>query len=173
MNWLDIVIIALVGIPAFLGWRNGVIRLIFTLAGGILGIILAGQLWGSVAPMIPLGNSGAQRLVAFAAIFFLVMVAAWVAARLVRTALSILLLAWIDRLGGLVIGATAGIFVATAFVAAAAAVPVETIGKTVLDSALSEPLSENLGFVRALLPSEFDRIEDLVLRGEGILQRGL
>ena len=43
INWLDITILALIAGGAFFGWRNGVLRWVLTLAGAIVGAIVAGQ----------------------------------------------------------------------------------------------------------------------------------
>ena len=105
MNWVDIVILVLVIGLGFMGWRNGVIRLVFTLIGGIVGLVLAGQLFDDLAPLVPIGDKeGVQQLIAFGVIFLAVLIGAWIAARLVKAVLTILLLGWVDSLAGLAIG---------------------------------------------------------------------
>ncbi|GAI66173.1 unnamed protein product, partial [marine sediment metagenome] len=42
MNWLDIVIIVAIAIPTFIGLRMGIIKAALSLAGLIVGVILAG-----------------------------------------------------------------------------------------------------------------------------------
>ncbi len=101
MNWVDIAIAILVVGFAFMGWRNGVIKLAFTLVGGIVGLILAGRLFDDLAPAIPIGDKeGVQQLIAFALIVLVVMIVAWIAARIVMTVLTVLLLRWVDGLAG-------------------------------------------------------------------------
>ena len=162
MNWVDIVILVLVVGLGFMGWRNGVIRWVFTLAGFIVGVVLAGRMYKDLAPFVAVGGSEAvQQLVAFAAIFLVVMTVGWVAARILKTVMSVLLLGWVDSLAGLAVGVITGAFAATVIISAMGIVPSDTLKQAVVDSWLAEPLSDNLGFVRGFLPDEFDQIDKL------------
>ena len=173
MNWVDIVILVLVLGTGFMGWRNGVIRLAFTLVGGVAGLILAGQLFDDVAPAVPVGdNEGVQQLIAFVVVLGVVLIISWILARIVKTILTILLLGWVDGVAGAVLGLLIGALMATAFVSAAGIVPSDTVKEAVTESSLAEPLSDNLDFVRALLPDQFDSVKDLLDQGTSLFQTG-
>ena len=162
MNWVDIMVLVLVLGAGFMGWRNGVIRWAFTLIGGIFGVILAGQLYKTLAPAVPFGDSDAvKQLVAFGVIFVSVMIGAWIAARIVKATLKVLLLGWVDSVAGLALGVAAGAVAATAIISVMGSLPVGRVQDAVNGSTLAEPLSENLGFVRSFLPEEFDQIQQL------------
>ena len=162
MNWVDIMVLVLVLGAGFMGWRNGVIRWAFTLVGGIIGVILAGQLYKTLAPAVPFGDSDAvKQLAAFGAIFVAVMIAAWIAARIVKATLKVLLLGWVDSLAGIAVGVLAGAVAATAVISVMGSLPVGGVQDAVNESTLAEPLSENLGFVRGFLPEEFDQLQQL------------
>ena len=162
MNWVDIMVLVLVLGAGFMGWRNGVIRWAFTLIGGIFGVILAGQLYKTLAPAVPFGDSDAvKQLVAFGVIFVAVMIGAWIAARIVKATLKVLLLGWVDSVAGLALGVAAGAVAATAIISVMGSLPVGRVQDAVNASTLAEPLSENLGFVRSFLPEEFDQIQQL------------
>ena len=162
MNWVDIMVLVLVLGAGFMGWRNGVIRWAFTLVGGIIGVILAGQLYKTLAPAVPFGDSDAvKQLVAFGVIFVAVMIGAWIAARIVKATLKVLLLGWVDSVAGLALGVAAGAVAATAIISVMGSLPVGRVQDAVNASTLAEPLSENLGFVRSFLPEEFDQIQQL------------
>ena len=162
MNWVDIMVLVLVLGMGFMGWRNGVIRWAFTLVGGIIGVILAGQLYKTLAPAVPFGDSDAvKQLAAFGAIFVAVMIAAWIAARIVKATLKVLLLGWVDSLAGIAVGVLAGAVAATAVISVMGSLPVGGVQDAVNESTLAEPLSENLGFVRGFLPDEFDQLQQL------------
>ena len=162
MNWVDIMVLVLVLGAGFMGWRNGVIRWAFTLIGGIFGVILAGQLYKTLAPAVPFGDSDAvKQLVAFGVIFVAVMIGAWIAARIVKATLKVLLLGWVDSVAGLALGVAAGAVAATAIISVMGSLPVGRVQDAVNGSTLAEPLSENLGFVRSFLPEEFDQIQQL------------
>jgi hypothetical protein len=79
----------------------------------------------------------------------------------VMTVLTVLLLRWVDGLAGAVIGLVIGGIAATAFVSAAGIVPSDTVQEAVDESTLAEPLVDNMGFVFALLPDQFDDVKDL------------
>jgi uncharacterized membrane protein required for colicin V production len=173
MNWIDVIILILIAIPTFLGWRNGVLRLVSTLVGGGVGFVLAGQYFKDLAPAIPVGDSeGIQQLIAFGVIVIFVLTAAWMAAKLLKTLLSVLFLGWVDSVAGAAIGLVLGAFTATVFISAAGIVPSNSVKEAVAESSLSEPLSDNLGFVRSLLPDEFNAVEDLLKTGKGLLDQG-
>ena len=162
MNWVDIMVLVLVLGMGFMGWRNGVIRWAFTLVGGIIGVILAGQLYKTLAPAVPFGDSDAvKQLAAFGAIFVAAMIAAWIAGRIVKGMLKVLMLGWVDSLAGIAIGVLAGAVAATAVISVMGSLPVESVQDAVNESTLAEPLSENLGFVRGFLPDEFDQLQQL------------
>ena len=44
--WLDIIIIVGIAVSTFLGFRAGIIKAVLSLAGLIIGIILAGRFYG-------------------------------------------------------------------------------------------------------------------------------
>ena len=172
MNWVDIVIlIFVVGLGLF-GWRSGVIKIAFTLVGGIVGLILAGRLWDDVADLLPIDNESFAKIAAFVLILAVVSIIAWIAGRLLKVFLKLLLLGWVDGLAGAAIGLVLGGLAATAVVSAAGIVPSDSVQEAVDDSALAEPLIENMGFVYALLPSEFDRVKDLVSQGKDLIDSG-
>ena len=162
MNWVDIMILVLVLGAGFMGWRNGAIRWVFTLVGGIAGVALAGQLYKTLAPAVPFSDSDAvSQLIAFGLIFVAVMVGAWIATRIVRATLNVLFLGWVDSVAGIAVGLMVGAVAATAIISVMGSLPVVTAQDAVDESTLAEPLSENLGFVRGFLPSELDQIGQL------------
>lgn len=162
MNWVDIVIIVFVIGLGFLGWRNGLIRWAFTLIGGIIGVVLAGRLYKTVAPLIPLDSEGMQQIAGFAAVFLAVMIGSWVLAKVIKTMLNMLMLGWVDNGAGAVLGLLAGAIAATAVISAMGIVPSDALQTAVNDSTLAGPLVRNMGIVLAFLPSEFQAIKGLL-----------
>lgn len=162
LNWVDIIILALVLGGAFFGWRNGVLRWVLTLAGAVVGAVLAGQFYDTFESAVPGVESEALRqIIAFAAIFLAVVVGAWVLARLVKAAMNVVLLGWVDNAAGLAAGALAGALSAAAIVSVAGIVPSDSVQSAVADSSLAETLLDAMSFIRVFLPSEFDAVEDL------------
>jgi uncharacterized membrane protein required for colicin V production len=172
MNWVDIVIAILVIGFGFMGWRNGVIKLIFTLVGGIAGLVLAGQMWEKVADLLPIESESTAKIAAFVAILVVTLIVSMILAKIVKGMLKVLLLGWVDGLAGAAIGLLLGGIAATAIVSAAGIVPSDTVQKAVNESTLAEPLIENMGIVYTFLPGEFDSVKDLVSKGKEILAQG-
>lgn len=160
MNWLDIVIIVIIVVPMFLGFRRGLIGTILPLVGIVLGVIVAGQGYGSVANWLSnwLESPAQAKIVAFILIFILFMIAITVVTKLVRGFLGFLLLGWIDKFGGLVFGLVMGGVVAGALLSIVGRFFTSRVEATVADSALAAFLLDKFPFVLYLLPKEFDAV---------------
>ena len=165
MNWVDIVVIVLVLGLGFLGWRNGLIRWAFTLIGGIIGVVLAGRLYKTFAPMVPLDSEGMQQVVAFGVIFLAIMLGAWIGARVLKTVLNVLMIGWVDHAAGAALGVVAGALAATAVISAMGIVPSDSLQSAVEESTLASPLVNNVGIALAFLPEEFKAVRDLASGG--------
>ena len=162
LNWVDIVILVLVLGGAFSGWRNGLLRWVLTLAGALVGAVIAGQFYDDLAGAVPGVDSEALRqIIAFAAVFLAVVVGAWLLARVIKAALNVVLLGWVDSAAGLAAGAMVGAVSAAAILSVAGIVPSDSVRSAVADSSLAETLLDAMGFIRVFLPGEFDAIEDL------------
>ncbi|MSP78037.1 MAG: CvpA family protein [Dehalococcoidia bacterium] len=99
MNWVDALIVVILAIAAYLGWRAGFIGGIIHLIGFVLANPLA-IIFGPQLGRLFLGQSAIASLVGGAVVFALVILVASLVARLVRDVLKIILLAWIDSLAG-------------------------------------------------------------------------
>ena len=164
VNWVDVMVVVLIAALGFLGWRNGVVSWAVAFAGGLVGIILAGRFYRSVAPLFaPVSHSqSVQRIAAFALIVLLALVAGWLLGRAVKSLLNLVMLGWVDKLAGLALGALAGALAAAALVTAMGSLPSTTAQQAVQDSALAASLTQMLGVVRALLPDEFDTVKAIL-----------
>lgn len=101
MNWLDIVIIVILGLSIFIGLRAGVIRVAALLAGLLIGIVLAGEFAPSVS------GSTAQILL-FAGIVVGVLILATLIGRVLRGVVRMVFMGWLDSLAGAVLGILVG-----------------------------------------------------------------
>ncbi|MBM3939535.1 MAG: CvpA family protein [SAR202 cluster bacterium] len=170
MNWVDIVIIVVIAISAFFGWRNGVIRWAVTLVGLLLGVIAASRLYTAAADLMTfIESESIQKAAGFAAVFLLVFVGAWLVGRAVKTVLNVLMLGWVDHAAGLAVGVLTGALAATALVTAFGLVPLSSMEKAVQASTLAGPLAERTGFITALMPKEFQRVKDLLQQGKDLI----
>jgi membrane protein required for colicin V production len=158
MSWLDLVIVVVLAISTFLGLRMGIIKAVLSLAGVIVGVVLAGQYYVALADVLPFFSetSSAAKIVAFAIILIAVMVIAITLARLLKWAASVMLLGWVNRLGG----ATLGLVLGAIFCGALLAIWVKWlgVGSTITESAVSAFLLDKFPLILALLPGEFDAV---------------
>lgn len=160
MNWLDIIIILVLVIPTLIGLKTGLIKTVLPLVGIVLGIFLAGRFYGSMAGWLSswLESPSQSKIAAFAIIFVLVMVAMLVFATVLSRFLKLVLLGWLDRLGGMVFGLAIGGLVSSALLAVITKYQFPGVENTVQDSALAAFFLDHFPFVLGLLPGEFDAV---------------
>ena len=153
MNWLDIVIIAILVPGAFIGLRTGLIKASLSLAGLIVGINLAGRYYLTLAEQLTfIPQEKVSQIVGFTIILLCIMLIVGLLTRLISMVMS----GWVNRLGGVVFGLT----MSALSVSILLAIWVKFFGmsRIVSDSGLASLLLNQLPAVLALLPSEFDVI---------------
>ena len=157
MNWLDITIIIALAISAIVGLKTGIIKTVLSLAGLIIGVILAGQYYVPFSEQLSfIPQAGVAKVVAFAIILIGVMIIAGWLASLLKWAASVLMLGWVNRLGG----AAFGIVMGAIFCGALLAIWVKFLGLAgaIAESTLAIILLDSLPMVLVLLPQEFDTV---------------
>ena len=161
MHWLDVIIILMFILPMFIGYRRGLIRTVVPLVAIVLGIIVAGQSYSSMANLLSnwLESSAQAKIVAFAIIFILFMAAMAVASSLLHRFLKLLLMGWVDKVGGLVFGLVIGGLISSAILSLIAN-SFPSVEATFAKSALTAFLLDKFPFVLYLLPEEFDTVRN-------------
>ena len=157
MSWLDIAIIVVIGITAFVGLKNGIIKTVLTLAGVIVGVILAGLFYVALADKLTfIPQETVARVAAFAIILIAVILIAGIIAGVLKWFASIILLGWVNRLGGALLGLIMG----SIFCGALLAIWTKFLGiaEPIAESALATFLLDRFPVVLALLPAEFDSV---------------
>lgn len=159
MNWLDIVILVVLVISIIAGLSAGLIKVLFTLIGGIIGVVLAGRFSDSLgSKMTFISSASTAKIVAFIIILLVVMIIAAVLAYIVRKIASAILLGWVDRLGGAVLGLLLGAIFCGALLTMW--VKFEGGSAVVTGSAISRFLVNKFPVVLGLLPSDFKSVKD-------------
>jgi len=157
MNWLDIALLIIIIIPTLIGLKFGIIKIVISLIGLILGVVLAGRYYGPLAEMLTfISNSGIANVVAFAIIFIGVIVIASILASLIKWVISAILLGWVNRLGGAFFGFVMGAM----FCGAILTIWVKFLGTSnaIIESSIAGILLDGFPIVLALLPADFDSV---------------
>ena len=157
MHWLDIVIIVLIAIPTLIGLRSGIIKAVLSLAGVIVGIILAGRYYAALSEQLTfIPQDSLARIAAFAIILIGVMLIAGVLASVLKWITSVVMLGWVNRLGGAIFGFVLGAI----FCSALLAIWAKFLGAEgpITESGLATLLLDQFPMVLALLPEEFDSV---------------
>ena len=157
MHWLDIAIIVLIIIPTIIGLRIGIIKAVLSLAGVIIGVILAGHYHAALAEQLTfISQASLAKIAAFALILLGVMLVAAVLASVLKWLTSMVMLGWVNRLGG----AAFGFMLGAIFCSALLAIWAKFIGVegTLAESNLAALLLNYFPIILALLPGEFDSV---------------
>ena len=115
MSAIDWIILAIMMLSVFLATMQGFFFEIFSLAGTVIGYVLAAWGYGRIAPwFMPYVKSDAiADLAGFLTIFFAVVLLAGILARIVRRAIKQAGLRWADRFLGGAFGLVRGVVMVT------------------------------------------------------------
>ncbi len=113
MNFLDIILICIVGIFLIRGFFRGLVQEILSLTAIVLAIFLASNYQHLIVPHLELyiKSEITVSALAYVLIFFGTLVVFWLIAKAIRTMLDISLLGWIDRAAGGIFGLLEGVLI--------------------------------------------------------------
>lgn len=157
MNWLDVILLILLGFSAFCGLRRGLIKTVFSIIGVIVGIMLASRFYDTVSSWFGFGDNAIFNIFAFVLIVIVAMIAAALLAKLVKTAISAILLGWTDQVGGALFGLVVGALLLGALLSLFVKLFEPAL---IADSIIASFLAGKFPFLIALLPSGFDSVRD-------------
>jgi len=164
MNWLDIVILAIIFVSGFLGFTKGLVRSFFSLLGLTLGVKLASMYYFEVGQMLTfIPNETGMKAAGFIIILFAVMLVAWIAGGLLRKIISLFGLKLVDHLGGAVLGLALGILSNTIILALLLTIPFSALRKFILTSGVASFLVEKLASLFPFLPDNINTFLHLFL----------
>jgi membrane protein required for colicin V production len=135
---------------------QGFIKVVLSLAGVIVGIVLASNFYQELADILTfISNQSIANIVAFIIILVAVILVATIVAILLRTVIRTMALGWVDRIGGAIFGFLTGAI----FISAILAVIVKFFGEGLItESLLAGIMLDKFPIILGLLPSEFDTI---------------
>ena len=153
MHWLDIVIIVAIAITTFIGLKIGLIKAVLSLVGLIVGIILARLFYVPLSEQLGfIPQATVAKVVAFAIIMIGVMIVAGVLAMVLKWITSVMMLGWVNRIGGAVFGLVLGAIICGAFLALW--INIFSAGEAIANSSIASILSR-FPSVLGLMPGEF------------------
>lgn len=162
MNWVDVAaVIALVG-GIVVGLRTGVVTIVSALLGTAVATTLASRFDNDLANVFSfMPGANGDRIAAFIAVFLAVLIAFQIIGMMIKTLFHLLFMGWIDQAGG---GALGLIVAAVLFGAIASLLGNFSGGEfkqDIQDSKVAQFLADQTIIVEGLLPSEYQKLNDL------------
>lgn len=163
VNWLDVVLVVVIGFSTFNGYRNGFIRELVSIASVILAIPVAGIFYDDMFPKVEpiVKNEDLAALVSFLAILIGVIIGGQVVAHLLKRTAEILNLGVLDRIAGGAFGFLKAAFIAQVVLIALVTFPRPDIREDIDGSLVAQRLLDAAPSVLAFLPNTFDEGIDL------------
>ena len=162
MNWIDIVFLVTIAGFTITGFALGVIRQFTSLAGVIIGIVLATQFWDEVASNLGFLGASYAGIAAFAGIVILTTLAAIFIGRAISRTASLLFLGALDHLVGALFGFVQGGMVVLALPLILIEFPLFNIDDAVVESAIGDGILGQASLWLGLLPEGFENVRNLV-----------
>jgi len=159
MNWLDaVILIALIGFTLS-AFRAGLIREVVTLVAVVAGVLIAGHYYDDLADdvLLFIKNDKAAKVIAFASLFGSIALLGQLAAFLMKQAVSILLLGWLDHLAGGAFGLLKGLVLVELFLMFFATFPYVGLDEAIDGSGIAPLFLDNGPALLKLLPGEFNQ----------------
>ncbi|MCY4575965.1 MAG: CvpA family protein [Chloroflexi bacterium] len=140
MNWLDIVIIVIVAVPIAFGFRIGLIHIASSLVAIAAGTLLATLFWRQAADIVGviIPDDNLAALIGYLLILVGLLAAGWAAAVFAKGVLNVLMMGWLDKVGGIVFGALLGCVIVAAVFWSLESFSGETVQEA-LDKSLLRP----------------------------------
>ena len=159
MNWLDAVILVILIGFTFAAFRAGLIREVVTLAAVVVGVLVAGHYYDDLADdvLLFIKNDKAAKFTAFLVLFGSVALLGQLAAFLMKQAVAMLLLGWVDRLAGGAFGLLKGLVLVELFLMVFATFPYLGLDDAIDGSGIAPLFLDNGPALLKLLPGEFNR----------------
>ena len=155
VNWVDLVLLAILGWFLFTGLRAGLIREILNLAGFGAGIFLASRYYGQAGELLRgVTEPGVAPLAGFAVVLVATLVVTHVVSSLLRQVASLLMLGWLDHLGGALFGLVKGLALAGVLLFIVQRLPFAGPKEALEVSLLGPPLAALLPVLVTWLPPD-------------------
>jgi len=152
-TWLDIVLVTLIAVGAIRGFMRGLIREGMAFGGLGVGLVLASQWYSEVAETLRpfVGGGGLLDGLSYMLVVLAVLSVATLLTVIITRVIRLLLVGWIDGVGGLLFGAAQGAVLATMLLVLMVKYPLAGLDLAVGDSGLA-------GVLLGAVPEVLDRL---------------
>ena len=168
MNWLDLVILIVCGMTALYGFRVGLLRMLVPLVLIGAGLALSSRISEPVGNIFSsfTSSENTQTIMAFFAIFLVVVVGSVIVSYLLRMVLGFIpFFGMADGMAGAVVGLAIGLVLLSGIITGAQNFPVGNVDQTIEESPVGSYLADNFGVVMRgvkLIPVDWDaKVDDL------------
>jgi membrane protein required for colicin V production len=163
VNWLDLLLIAVIGFTAYRGYKNGFIRELVSIAAVILAIPIAGLLYDDMYPKVEpiVTNEDLAAVISFVSILVGVIIGGQVLAHLLKRTAEILNLGFLDAIAGGVFGFFKAVIVSQVLLILLIRYPQPDLRDTIEGSRVANALLDAAPVVLAFLPGTFEAGLDL------------
>jgi uncharacterized membrane protein required for colicin V production len=163
MNWVTLLALVVLGLTAFWGFRTGLIRMVVPLVVILVGLALASRIAEPVGNIFSFvsDNENVQTVIAFIAIFAVLLIAgAWLSS-LLSSAIGIIPLAGLgNNAAGAAVGIIIGFIILSGVLTGLQKFPVGNFREDIRDSRLGTFLADNFDVVTRgtkLIPGDWDQ----------------
>ena len=162
MNWLDIAIALIIVTFTISAFSSGLIREVVTLVSAVVGVVFAGLFYDDLARdvLVFIHDDEAALFFAFLALLGSVYLTGQLIAMMLKQMASLLLLGWVDKIGGAAFGFVKGLVVVEVLLILLVTYPQIGLKKEIDGSALASVFLDAVPLLLVLLPDEFERHVD-------------
>ncbi len=169
MNWLDIVVVIIIGAFTLAAYSSGLIREVITLLATIVGIVVASLFYERLAVDVLAfeKNEEAAEAIAFLVLFGAVYLLGQIGAHVLKTGAALLMVGPLDHVGGAVFGFLKGIVVVQVVLVILAAYPSLGLDEAVDGSEIGRLFVDDASFLLPVLPNDIEhRVDDFLVPPE-------
>jgi uncharacterized membrane protein required for colicin V production len=158
MNWLDAAIVVVVLWFTFSAFQAGFIREVVTIVAAVVGVVLAGLFYKSLAEdvLLFIDSTTLARIVAFGLIFGATALAGQILAMILKPTVDVLQLGVFDQLAGAAFGFAKAIVFVEAFMVIFITYPKWGLKQEIDQSLFGSMIIEKTPVVVHMLPKEFE-----------------
>lgn len=174
LDWVSLLILAVMGFLTFRAYRNGFIRELVSLCTLILAIPIAGIFYDDMFPKVePLvDNEKLAALISFVAILAGVVIGGQVLGSMLRSVVDALNLGFADRGAGALFGFLKAVVACQVVLTALVVFPSPDLREEIDDSPVATTLLDTAPVVLGFLPGTFDRGVDAFRNAADALNGG-